>query len=131
MPETPNILERGFKNVSQNGKAVGFQLMVKTSYYRGVALSLIEDFAVTVDGETFKRDQIRFGLKDKTYTLDEMADVTNVRWPWQEPATLTILKPGGLKPGLHDIQVVQKDRISYMPTNPQVRTYKKKLPLLQ
>jgi hypothetical protein len=132
MPETQNILERGFKNVSEKENITGFQLLVKSSYYRGIALSLIEDFEVTVDKETFRRDKIKFATSDgaHTYTLDEMQDVTDIRWPWQEPAKLTVSKPGGLIPGSHDVQVVQKDRISYMPSNPQVRTYRKKLVLV-
>ena len=130
MPE--NILERGFKNVHEGGKITGFELLIKSSYYRGIALSLIEDFEVTVDGESYGRDKIKFTTPDgaHTYTLDELQDVTTIRWPWQAPAKLTVSKPGGLKPGAHNVQVVQKDRISYMPSNPQVRTYRKNVVLV-
>ncbi len=133
MPENQNILERGFKNVTENGKITAFQLLVKTSYYRGILLSMVEDFEVTVDGETFKRDKIKFTTPDgaHTYTIDEMAEATEVRWPWQEAAKLTVSKAGGLEPGVHDVKVVQSDRISYMPIVPSVRTYTKKLVLVQ
>jgi len=131
MPSEENILDRGFKNVARNGKIEGFQLQIKTGYYRGVYLSLVEDFEVTVDGELFKRDRIRFSVGGRTYTLDELAGLTTVRWPFQETAMLTISKPGGLKPGLHDVQVVQKVRVSYMPIQPSVYTFRKKLTLVQ
>ena len=131
MPGEENILDRGFKNVIQNGKITGFQLQVKTGYYRGVYLSLMEGFEVAVDGETFKQGQITFTVGNRTYTLDEMTNLTDVRWPFQEAATLTVSKPGGLKPGMHDVQVVQKTRVSYMPVQPSVYTSTKKLTLVQ
>jgi len=127
-----HILERGFKNISENGKITGFQLLVKSGYYRGIWLCLVDDFVITIDAETFKREQIKFTTPDgaHTYSLDEMAKVTDVRWPWLEPAKLTVSKPGGLKPGVHDVQVVQKDIISYMPVIPSVRTYRKKMTMM-
>jgi len=44
-----NLLQRGFKNVTENGQVVGFQVMIKTAYYRGVILSLIQDLELVVD----------------------------------------------------------------------------------
>lgn len=110
-----HILSRGFKNISSGGKITGFQLAIRTGYYRGVWLSLLEDFVVTVDGETYRRDQIRFTTGDRIYKLDELADQTEARWPYEKPAVLIIDKPGGLKPGMHDVTVIQKVRASYMP----------------
>ena|ERR1035438_1966215 len=131
MPVQYNLLQGGFKNVSPNGQIAGFQVMVKTAYYRGVALSMIEGFDVTVDGETFKRDQIRFSTRGtKSYTLDELESVGDIRWPWLDPATLTISKPGGLKPGSHDVQVAVRLRISYMPFTPNVYSFRDKLVLV-
>jgi len=60
-----------------------------------------------------------------------MEKITDVRWPWMEPATLTVIKPGGLKPGVHDVQVVQKTRVSYMPVQPSVATFKKKMTMME
>ena len=130
MPEE-NILDKGFKNVTQNGKITGFQLQVKTAYYRGVYLSLMEAFEVTVDAETFKRDQIKFTVGNHTYALDELAALTDVRWPFSDAATLTVSKPGGLQPGLHEVQVVQKTRVSYMPVQPSVYVSQKKMTLVE
>ena len=125
-----NLLNRGFKNVSQNGEITGFQLAVKSGYYRGVYLPLIEGFEVTVDGESFARDQIRASFHGRSYTLDQLEKATNDRWPWTEPAILTIHKPGGLKPGMHDVQVTAKLRISYMPVQPSVFNFRAQLALV-
>ncbi len=120
-----NIHERGFKNVVENGKTTGFQLLFKSSYYRGIYLALIDDLEATVDGEVFGRDKLKFTTPDgaHTFTIDQLSKATDVHWPWQQYAKLTVSKPGGLKPGAHDVKIVQKDRIAYMPTIPSVRTY--------
>ena len=126
-----NLLQGGFKNVSRNGQISGFQVLVKTAYYRGVALSMIEGFDVTVDGETFKREQIQFSAPGTgIHSLDELASIGDVRWPWLEPATLTISKPGGLKPGSHQVKVAVRLRISYMPFIPNLYTFQDQLVLL-
>jgi sugar phosphate isomerase/epimerase len=125
-----NLLQRGFQNVMRDGKPAGFQLLVKTAYYRGVALSLIEGVELTVDGEKFDPSKISFRTGDRTYRLDEMEHIADVHWPWLEPAAIVVDKPGGLKPGLHDVHVVVKLRISYMPFNPLPFHFRDKLVLM-
>jgi hypothetical protein len=122
-----NIHDEGFKNVSQNGKVTGFQIKVQSGYYRGIYLSLVHDFEVTVDGETFKQDQIKFGVGGKFYTLAEMESLSTVHWPWLEPAILTVNKSGGLKPGMHEVQVIYLYRVSYMEAEANRAAFKKKM----
>lgn len=109
------ICEGGFANVLQDGQVVGFQLKVRITYYRGVALSLVEGFDIKVDGKKYERDQIRFSVGDRSFTLDEMETAVNDRWEFGDPATLTIREPGGLAPGKHEIEVFEHLRISYLP----------------
>jgi hypothetical protein len=125
-----NILNRGFKNVSQNGQVSGFKIDVMSDYYRGVYVTLIEGFDVTVDGKTFARNQVRCTFGNKTYTQEELQKLSDVRWQWDEPVTLLVSKPGGLEPGMHDVQVVAKLRISYMPVQPSVFDFKARIPLV-
>ena len=122
------VLTRGFQNVFEKGSVVGFQIKVRITYYRGVYLSLIGGFDVTIDGEAFQRDQMRFTIGGRTYSFAELAKVEDVQWPFGEPATLTILKPGGLKPGIHDVQVSETIRVSY--TGPQTYTTRRKITLV-
>ncbi len=130
MAQQFNILDRGFKNISQNGRATGFALEFLSGYYRGVYLTLVESFDVTVDGETFSREQIRCKFGAHTYTQDELQKLSDLRWQWDEPVTLQVSKPGGLKPGMHDVRVVAKLRISYMPVQPTSYEYQTKMPLV-
>ena len=130
MPAEYNLLNRGFKNTSQNGKITGFQLELLSGYYRGIYLPLIEGFEVTVNGEAFPRNLTRCSFGARAYSQDELEQQSETRWQWSEPAVLTVGRPGGLKPGLHEVQVVVKLRISYMPVQPTVFTFKARMPLV-
>jgi len=135
------ILTRGFKNVKQGGSITGFQLDVRITYYRGIPLSCVEGFDITVDGETFTMDKIKYSIGNRIYTPAEAESATTVRWPFGDALTLIINKPGGLKPGIHEVQVLQRLRISYHPDpakpgdritgseNPSVHTDKKRMTL--
>ena len=54
----------GFRNLYENGKAVGFQLKIRLPYYRGVFLSQIKAGSMVVDGETFTKEQILWRVGD-------------------------------------------------------------------
>jgi hypothetical protein len=99
----------------KEGTAAGFQVRIRIPYYRGIWASLLEGADVTVDGEEFSRDDILWTLGDKTLTLTELEDASDVRWPFDEPAVLTVPKPGGLAVGMHDVSVKLAFRASYMP----------------
>ena len=102
-------------NLTADGAVTGFRIPIRIPYYRGIVLSLIEDFEVTVDGERYSRDAIRFSVRDKTLTLDEAAWDGTTRWEFGEWAALDVTKRGGLEPGEHDVEIVGQFRISYLP----------------
>jgi hypothetical protein len=124
------LLDRGFNNLRRNGGVAGFQLRLLSGYYRGVYVPIVDSFEVKVDDETFKGDQIQCTFNGKTYAQAELDKLTDVRWQWQDPVILTVNKPGGLQPGWHDVTVICRMRISYMPVIPSVRTYTAKLALV-
>jgi hypothetical protein len=115
MLEKDLIQERGFKNLRKDGKVTGFQVRIRTPYYRGIWASLLEGADITVDGEEFSRDKILWTLGDRTFTLPELEAASDVRWPFEDAALLTIPKPGGLNPGPHDVGLTLAFRASYMP----------------
>ena len=132
MNEKYLICTRGFKNVTQNGKTTGFQLDVRITYYRGVPLSCVEGFDITVDGESFGADKIQYFAEGRLYTAEQAAEETKVRFQFYAPLTLVVAKPGGLVPGVHDVEVTEKLRISYHTDkiNPSRATARKKLALV-
>jgi hypothetical protein len=106
------------RNVQENGETVGFELQVRIPYYRGLALSMIHELEVTVDGESYSREDIRFAVATGSFTLNEMETAVNNRWEFGELAKLTVMKAGGLTEGEHDVEVVVHLRISYLPFIP-------------
>jgi Domain of unknown function (DUF6379) len=113
------ICEQGFKNVSENGQVIGFQVGLRIANWRGLPLSLIEDVHVRVDGESFPRDAIRVAVGGQSFSLDEMTTRSDVRWQFDEIATVTVRKPGGLTQGIHEIAVVERIRtgLAALPTS--------------
>ena len=115
MLERDMIQAHGFKNVTAAGAIDGFQVRIRIPYYRGIWASLLEGVDVTVDGEEFLRDGILWTIGNRTLTLAQLEASTDLRWPFDEPAVLTVAKPGGLAVGMHDIGVKLAWRESYMP----------------
>ena len=109
------ICENDFQNVKEGGQIVGFQFKARLPYYRGLGISMIEDLAVTVDSQKYPREAIRISLHGSTYTMGEMEMEYVDRWEFGEEGLITILKPGGLTPGQHKIEMVVTLRISYLP----------------
>ena len=89
----------GFRNLYENGKAVGFQLKIRLPYYRGVFLSQIKAGSMVVDGETFTKEQILWRVGGEEYTVQEMREDWHTHWHPLEPATLIVKKEGGLAQG--------------------------------
>ena len=114
------IMNTGFKNTVAGGTTSGYQLNVRIPYYRSVYLSAIHQLDLTVDGTTIPAKDIRIQVAGKTFTIDQMYEADSVRWGFGDPATLLVTRPGGLKPGIHTIQVGIVVRKSYLPaTDPE------------
>jgi Domain of unknown function (DUF6379) len=109
------ICEHTLRNLSNEGDVVGFQFGARIAYYRGLGLSMIEDLAVTVNGELMPRHSVRFCVGERTFSLEQMATEYDARWEFGEIATVIVLRPGGLSPGEHRLELVEQLRISYMP----------------
>ncbi|MFT8347538.1 DUF6379 domain-containing protein [Clostridium saccharoperbutylacetonicum] len=109
------IQSRGFRNVENQEKITGFQFNIRSLYYRGLWLSQLRPATITVDGETFSGDQITWTINGVTYEQEEMLKLGDVHWGLLEPATLTVTKEGGLKPGTHDIELTYQYSSSYFP----------------
>lgn len=105
----------GFRNVTVDGKTIGYEFEMKLQYYRGVTLSILRDIEVWIDEEKEVREDIRFTVNDETFTLNEMKTVIDNRWLFGRYGKVTVLKDGGLKAGAHHIKCTQTIAPSYMP----------------
>ncbi len=122
MLEEHIIQMKGFRNVAQDGQKTGFQVRVRSPYYRGIWLSLLEKASVTVDGQEFAPEQVRWTFGNESFASTELAQHPDKRWLFEEPAILTVDKPGGLEPGLHEVEVSITWRWSYIPVEMQPTT---------
>ena len=115
MLENDVIQYRGFHNIRKGNEIIGFQICVRSKYYRGVWLSQIRPGKVIVDREVFLKDQVTWEIDGQEYTVAEMAQAGDKFWRNTETATLKIYKKGGLSQGFHNVSVRFGFSASYMP----------------
>jgi hypothetical protein len=96
----------------------GFTVQARLPYYRGLGLSMIENIAVSIDGEKIARENIRFSVRGRSWSLDEMETEYGDRWNFGEKARSLVEKPGGVAAGNHEIEVGIRYRVSYLPFVP-------------
>ena len=102
-------------NLGPADAPTGFSFVTKLGYYRGLGLSMIEDLAVSIDGEALPREAIRFDEGPGPLTLDEMETAYDRRWAFGAPALILVDHPGGFPAGEHRLALQQRLRISYLP----------------
>ena len=108
------MLAEDVEDVLVQGIPTGFSLKIRIPYYRGVALSLVENVEVKYDNEVYPKEVLTFTTKDGTFTFDEMATMTTLRWEFGEKATVFVPRKGGFGMGGHMLEVAVGIRISYM-----------------
>lgn len=93
----------------------GFAFDARLGYYRGIGLSMIEDLAVTLDGEPQPRETVFFAQNGKIWSLDAMEEAYDDRWEFGSVATIQVERANGLSAGEHSLSFKEKLRISYLP----------------
>ncbi|WP_458106623.1 DUF6379 domain-containing protein [Arthrobacter sp. R3-55] len=122
------IVEDTLRNTELDGSITGFQVGVRLPYYRGLGLSMVEAVEVSIDGETMRAEDTSLTVHGNTYRLLDLPGIFDDRWEMGEVATVCIAKPGGLAEGEHEVAVVERLRVSYMPV-PSGGADRKKLAL--
>lgn len=98
------IISMGFRNIYKLGVIKGFQFKIVVPYYRGIWISMMQDFMVKVDEVTYPWDQLSLKIGDKIIPYTDIDMAYDVFWTYGEPATIIVNKPGGLAVGLHTIE---------------------------
>ena len=96
MLEFPVIQGRASATSSRTAGSPASQFRLRNPNYRGGPASLLDGVEVVVDGERIPDHVPLWTLQGRTFTLDELRASTDVRWQLDEPATITVPKPGGL-----------------------------------
>ena len=112
------VVDGSLKNSVVNGRKTGYQFDIRLAYYRGHFLSVIDEFAVTVDGEPVPDECIKFCINGKEFSPVEFDKCYTEFWQVVEPATIRVFQPGGLAAGEHDIDVKLMFHSPYMPIGP-------------
>lgn len=82
--------------VLKDGNRSGFVLKMIIPYYRGVALSMIDDLFVRVNGELFEKERLIFSVDGFRYTWPEIETITTFRWEYGTKAAVYVPLDGGL-----------------------------------
>ena len=110
------FLEGTCRNVVENGETIGYEMQTHITYYRGIPLSMVNFVAVNTDGEEVPEEDIRFTSDGiDWFTLKEMDTVTSIKWEYGVPATVRVMKKGGLSKGNHEVTLTVSTRTAYIP----------------
>ena len=109
------IQYRGFHNIVEDGMITGFQICVRSDYYRGVWLSQLRLGKVVVDDITYSKEEVIWEINGKDFTDKELSQAGDEFWRITDVAVLKIKKEGGLSQGYHDVSVRFAASCSYMP----------------
>ncbi len=112
------VVSDSLKHTYVDGKRMGYRFDIRLSYYRGHFLSVIDEFAVKVDGVEVPSERIKFCINGKAFSPVEFDKCYTEFWQVIEPATVRVFCPGGLAEGEHDIDVTLMFRSPYMPIGP-------------
>lgn len=114
------IQSTGFRNVRDGDRITGFQFRARIPNYRGLYASLIDGISVRVgDLVDVGPDVPLWTLGGTTYTLQQLWESDDVRWPLEEAAVVTVPFAGGLPDGTHEVSVEILLRASYIPIEHQ------------
>lgn len=103
-----------FKNISYGADVLGYQVLIRLSYYRSLPLSCIEQVRLTVDGQKVPDEKITFCLNNKRFTLAQLCDLYGEWWNVLSDATLEVEQAGGLCHGSHEVEVKLLCRTPYI-----------------
>lgn len=92
------------ENTERDGSIDGFRFAVRLPSDRGMWLSLIGGFYVSVDGGApYPQSALTLRIGDKLFPVTELATHPWERWGAFQEARLYVKSPGGLAAGVHTI----------------------------
>lgn len=112
------VVSDSLRHYYVDGKKMGYQFDIRLSYYRGHFLSVIDEFAIKVDGSEVPAEKIKFCINGKEFSPVEFDKCYTEFWQVTEPATIRVFDSDGLPEGEHKIDVTLFFRSPYMPIGP-------------
>ena len=106
------VCEETVRNTQSGGKVTGFEFGARLPDSRGLELPMVEEVAVTVDGDAIPRADVRLTVSGKAYALDELTREFEACWEMGNVATVHVNLPGGLATGTHELRLMEQLRIA-------------------
>ena len=112
------VKKESFRHLYINGKKNGFSFDVQLAYYRGHYLSDIDSLEVRLDGEKLPDEAVIFELNGKEMPVYKLKYAVTEFWSQVVPATIHVIKAGGVEAGEHELDFVLMLRVPYMQIGP-------------
>ena len=107
-----------FEHMYINGKKNGFSFDAQLAYYRGHYLSDIDSLEVWLDGEKMPDEAVTFEVNGKEMPVYKLKYAVTEFWSQVCPATVHVIKPGGVSAGEHELDFRLMLRVPYMQIGP-------------
>lgn len=92
------------ENITEAGTVTGFRFALRLASDRGMWLSLLGGFYVSVDGGApYPQSALTLQLGDRLYPAEDLASHPEERWGAFQEGWLSVDAPGGLAAGEHTI----------------------------
>lgn len=107
------------KDVRRTGD--GIAVSVQLPWYRSLWLSAVDDVAASVNGVEVAREDLRFELEGRSYTIDELPEQSETLWFVADRPDVVIRLDSPPAPGEKlTVEVVLTMRLLYMQIMPGV-----------
>ena len=91
-----------------------FSFETRMPWYRALPLSSVTGIELAVDGQAVDPDAIAFEVNGTRYALDDLSARYDEWWYVTDGAELHVDRPGGLEPGLHELELTLGVHIPYI-----------------
>lgn len=107
------ICKDDIRNTVVDQTIVGYEFAIKYPSYRGVFLSCIEELKFKIDGSEIPKENIRLEVNGKQFLIDELPECFKEYWFVRDKGTVKVFQDGGIKSGIHELNVYMKHRVPY------------------
>lgn len=112
------VKKESFRHLYINGNKNGFSFDVQLAYYRGHYLSDIDSLEVWLDGEKLPDEAVTFELNGKEMPVYKLKYAVTEFWSQVVPATIRVIRAGGIEAGEHELDFRLMLRVPYMQIGP-------------
>jgi hypothetical protein len=111
----PAIVPGSLAPLRVDGKPIGLRFDLRLKYYRGLFLSCVDEFTLTLDGAAVPAQDVWFCLGDKEFPAAMLPQLVSEFWHITDRAQVCVHRRGGLAAGEHRLALRMMLRSPYLP----------------